>query len=92
MREYLKFYIDGQWVEPLEYTVSETTNPATEEVSGRIALGTARDVDRAAKAARNAFKTWSATSREERVAVLERILEEYQRRMDDLGSAITEEM
>ncbi len=92
MREYLKFYIDGQWVDPIEYTTTNTTNPATEEVSGTIALGTAADVDRAVVAARKAFKTWSKTSREERLAVFERILEEYNKRSAELASAITDEM
>jgi aldehyde dehydrogenase (NAD+) len=92
MREYLKFYIDGQWVDPLEHTVGTPINPATEEVSGHIALGGADDVDRAVQAARKAFNSWSQTSREERLAVLERILEEYQRRSGDLAAAITEEM
>ena len=92
MREYLKFYIDGQWVDPIEHTVGTTINPATEEPSGKIALGTAADVDRAVQAARKAFSSWSKTSREERLAVLERILEEYEKRMGDLGAAITEEM
>ncbi len=92
MREYLKFYIDGQWVDPIEHTTATTTNPATEQPSGKIALGTSADVDRAVKAARKAFETWSQTSREERVAVLERILEEFGKRAADLGKAVTEEM
>jgi len=92
MREYLKFYIDGQWVDPIELNTVHTVNPATEEVSGKIALGSAADVDRAVKAARKAFATWSLTSREERIAVLERIQKEYEKRSEDLGKAITEEM
>ncbi len=92
MREYLKFYIDGEWVNPIEHTVGNPINPATEEPSGKIALGGAADVDRAVRAARRAFASWSQTTREERLAVLERILEEYNKRLDDLGAAITEEM
>lgn len=92
MREYLKFYVDGQWVEPLEMTVSETINPATEEVSGKIALGSVADVDRAVKAARKAFASWSETSKEQRLEVLQRILTEYEKRSADLGQAITDEM
>ena len=92
MREYLKFYIDGQWVEPLESTTTQPINPATEEPSGIIALGTDKDVDRAVQAARKAFTSWSQTSREERLAVLERILAEYEKRSADLAAAITEEM
>jgi aldehyde dehydrogenase (NAD+) len=92
MREYLKFYIDGQWVDPIQFTTVNTVNPATEEISGKIALGTGADVDRAVKAARKAFASWSLTSREERLDVLERILVEYQKRSTDLGAAVTEEM
>ena len=73
-------------------TVSETINPATEEVSGRIALGSEADVDRAVEAARKAFASWSATSPAERVQVLERVLGEYDKRSADLGAAITDEM
>jgi aldehyde dehydrogenase (NAD+) len=67
-------------------------NPATEEQSGKIALGSAGDVDRAVKAARRAFATWSQTTREQRLALLERIAAEYQKRVGDLGAAISEEM
>jgi aldehyde dehydrogenase (NAD+) len=92
MREYLKFYIDGKWVDPIEMKTATTINPATEEPSGKIALGTAADVDRAVQAARKAFKTWSKTGREERLDVLNRILAEFQKRAGDVAKAITEEM
>jgi aldehyde dehydrogenase (NAD+) len=92
MRKYLKFYIDGQWVDPIEPKSVDVVNPATEEVSGTIALGSAADVDRAVKAARKAFAGWSQTTREERLEVLQRILEEYQKRAGDVAAAITEEM
>ena len=92
MREYLKFYIDGQWVDPLELKTVNPINPATEEPSGTIALGSAEDVDVAVAAARKAFATWSKTTREERLAVLERIMEEYNKRVDDLASAVSDEM
>ena len=92
MREYLKFYIDGQWVEPVELKTLDVINPATEGVAGKIALGGAADVDKAVKAARKAFETWSQTSREERLDVMQRVLAEYQKRFGDLATAVTEEM
>jgi aldehyde dehydrogenase (NAD+) len=92
MREYLKFYIDGKWVDPVQPKTHNVVNPATEQVSGKIALGSAADVDKAVKAARKAFASWSLTSREERLKVMSRILEEYQKRLGDLAAAITEEM
>src|SRR6185369_16608913 len=93
MREYLKFYINGEWVDPAEGVKTlDVINPATEGVAGKIALGSAKDVDKAVKAAQEAFKTWSQTSREERLEVLGRILTEYQKRFGDLATAVTEEM
>lgn len=92
MREYLKFYIDGQWVNPLEPKTSEVINPATEQVSGRISMGSAADVDLAVRAARKAFSSWSQTSREQRLDVLRAIQSEYDKRQADIGAAITEEM
>ncbi len=92
MREYLKFYIDGEWVDPVELKSLDVDNPTTERVSGRIALGATADVDKAVKAARRAFATWSQTSREERLGVLQAMLLEYRKRASDLAEAITEEM
>ena len=92
MREYLKFYIDGQWVDPITPKPLDVINPANEEVCGHISIGSAADVDKAVKAARKAFASWSLTSREERIDVLQRILAEYQKRYGDVAAAITEEM
>ncbi|HEV2364078.1 MAG TPA: aldehyde dehydrogenase family protein [Caulobacteraceae bacterium] len=92
MREYLKFYIDGQWVDPVTPKTMDVINPATEEVAGKISAGSAADVDKAVKAARKAFETFSKTSREERIDLLQRILAEYQKRFGDIAKAITEEM
>jgi aldehyde dehydrogenase (NAD+) len=92
MREYLKFYIGGEWVDPAEPRTFTVVNPATEEVCGQVAVASAADVDRAVAAARAAFATWSTTTAEDRVAVLQRILAEYQQRAGDLAAALTEEM
>ncbi len=92
MRDYTKFYIDGQWVDPAVAKTLDVINPANEEVCGRISLGSAQDVDRAVAAARSAFATFSRTSREERLALLERIVAEYKKRYNDMAAAITEEM
>lgn len=92
MRDYLNFYIDGAWVAPMQPSTINVINPATEQIAGRISLATAVDVDRAALAARRAFRSWSQTSRDERIALLERIASEYERRRSDIADAITEEM
>ncbi len=92
MREYMKFYIDGQWVDPVTPASMDVINPATEEVCGHISAGSAADVDKAVAAAKKAFETYSKTSREERIDLLQRILAEYQKRFGDIANAITEEM
>jgi aldehyde dehydrogenase (NAD+) len=92
MLEKLKFYIDGQWVDPVEPRTLDVINPATEEVFGRISLGSAADVDKAVAAARRAFESYSLTSREERLALLEEILEEFKKRYTDVAEAVRDEM
>jgi aldehyde dehydrogenase (NAD+) len=92
MRECLKFYIDGQWVEPTKAEFMNVINPATEAPMGRIAVGTEVDADRAVRAARRAFETFGRSTREERVTLLERVIAEYRNRRDELARAISEEM
>jgi len=92
MKEALKFYIDGAWVDPVEPKALEVINPATEEPCARISMGSAADVDKAVAAAKAAFPAWSQTSREERIKVFEKIIEIYQRRYDEIAETISTEM
>lgn len=92
MRDYLQFYIGGQWVDPAEPRQLEVINPATEEVAGHISLGSGKDVDNAVAAARAAFSSYSQTTPAERIGLLEAIAGEYQKRYADIAAAITEEM
>lgn len=91
MYECTKQLIDGVWTATQGRTM-DIVNPATEEVIGQVALGTADEVDRAVKAARRAFETYSLTSASERAALLERIIGVYQKRLPELGKAISDEM
>ena len=92
MIDHLKFYIDGAWVDPVAARTLDVINPATEQAVARISLGGAEDVDRAVKAAQRAFISFSRTSRQERIDLLEAILAEYVRRQDEMALAITTEM
>jgi aldehyde dehydrogenase (NAD+) len=92
VRECLEFYIDGRWSRPAQLEVLDVENPATEQVAGQVALGSATGVDQAVTAARKASGAWERTSREERLQVMDRIQVEYRRRSGDLAAAITEEM
>jgi aldehyde dehydrogenase (NAD+) len=88
----LKFYIDGAWVDPVERRPLDVINPATEQPVAQISLGGAADVDRAVMAARAAFPAYSRTTKAERIALLERIVEAYKARYDDIAKAISQEM
>ncbi len=88
----LKFYIDGAWVDPAGSATLDVINPATEAPFMTIAMGGAADVDRAVAAARKAFGTWAFSSREDRLALLRRVLDEYNRRFEDIAQAVTAEM
>ena len=87
-----KFYINGEWVEPNGSDTVDVINPATEDVVGTIALGTHEDVDAAVAAAQNAFETFSQTTVEERLELLNKITEIIGSRSEDLATAITSEM
>jgi aldehyde dehydrogenase (NAD+) len=87
-----KFYIDGAWVAPAVPKFFDVINPATEEAAGQISMGSSEDVDRAVKAARRAFPSYSATTREARIELIERIIKLYEARADELSQAMTAEM
>ena len=92
MRECVQFYINGEWVNPVNPQHLDVINPATEESIGKIAMGNSEDVDKAVAAAKNAFESFSQTSKEERLALMGKILEVYQSRYDEIAETISLEM
>lgn len=92
MRNHLKHFINGEWVESTGSKTIDVINPATEEVIGRVSDGTKEDLDKAVAAARAAFSSFSETSKEERIRLLNRIADEYEKRKNDLIEVITEEL
>ncbi|CDQ20443.1 Putative aldehyde dehydrogenase [Halobacillus karajensis] len=92
MRNYLKHYINGEWIESTGNEIEEVINPATEEVIGKISLGTNEDLDKAVQAARDAFPSFSQTSKEKRIELLKEIAAEYENRKEDIVETITDEL
>ncbi|MCY4165324.1 MAG: aldehyde dehydrogenase family protein [Gammaproteobacteria bacterium] len=90
--EYRKFFINGEWTEPDEPRELAVINPATEQPAGVISLGNARDVDRAAAAARQAFAAWSRSGKQERLELIDAFIAAYKVRYNDMAAAITAEM
>ena len=87
-----KFYIDGDWVDPIEPNSIPVINPASEESIGNVSIGSKEDVDKAVQAARNAFQSFSKTLVSERVELLTEIRNIYKKRFDDIATAIQTEM
>ncbi len=87
-----KFYINGEWVEPVEKQSIEVINPASEKIIGNVSIGSEADVDKAVKAARKAFNSYSKTKVSERLELLTNIRNLYKKRFDDIASAIQSEM
>ena len=92
MIEKRQFYINGAWVDPASPHDFDVINPATEEPCAVISLGGQADTDAAVSAARAAFADFAYTEKAERLALLEKILEIYDRRADDMAEAISLEM
>lgn len=87
-----RFFIDGRWIDAADCPLHPVIDPATEQRIGSVSLGSGTYVDMAVRAARTAFESYSQTSREERLALLDRILQIYPKRLSDLAHAISSEM
>ena len=87
-----KFYIDGEWVDPIKKNDFDVINPCNEDPCALISLGSAEDTNRAVKAAKTAFETWKETSKEERIKLLEKLLTIYKKRFNEMAEAISLEM
>ena len=92
MDDCLKFYINGEWVDPTTSDTLDVINPATEEPIAKIAMGGAADIDKAVMAARAAFPSFSRFTVAERLELFQAILAEYTNRMDDIAETISMEM
>jgi aldehyde dehydrogenase (NAD+) len=92
MAEHTKFYIGGAWVDPEGGDSTAVVNPATEEAMYNVALGNEADVEKAVAAARAAWPAFAATTQDERIALLGRIMEVYAKRMREIGAAVSDEM
>ena len=87
-----KFYINGKWISPSKPNDLEVINPSNEDPYAIISLGFKEDVDKAVQAARKAFVSWKNTSKEERLKLLEKLLEIYKKRFNEMAKTISNEM
>jgi len=86
------FYINGQWVSPIDSRNYKVIDPSTEEPCAEISLGGKKDVDKAVSAAKKAFETWAFTKKEERLELLEKLYVIYKKRWAEMANLISLEM
>ncbi|WP_223426324.1 aldehyde dehydrogenase family protein [Tateyamaria pelophila] len=92
MLEKRNFYINGQWVTPIDGTDHHVIDPSTEEPTAIISLGGQADADAAVAAAKAAFPAWMNTPVAERIALVEKLVQVYEARTEDMAQAISVEM
>ena len=83
-----KFYINGQWVDPIKSNDCNVINPSTEENCAVISIGSKEDIDIAVKSAKDAFNDWAFTSKEEKIKLLETLYTNYKKRYDILFATV----
>ena len=87
-----QLYIDGEWIDSLGKGSIDVINPATEEIIGRVPVGSTKDVDKAVVAAKSAFDSWSKSSIEERIELLNALSNAFKERGEELAQTITSEV
>ena len=87
-----KFYINGKWVNPISKDILDVTNPANEDIIAQISLGNKEDLDVAVNAAKKSFNSWSTSSVDLRIELLNKLKDIYQSRFDEMTKAIILEM
>lgn len=92
MIEKRDFYINGQWVAPAAPNDFDVVDPSTEEPCAVISLGGEADTNAAVAAAKAALPGWMATPVDERIALVEKLIDIYQTRGEDIAQAMSSEM
>lgn len=85
-------YIAGRWQEVNNPRTLPVVNPATEDYIGEINLVGESQANEAVLAAREAFDDYSESSKEQRIALLQKIIELYKARVPELARAVSMEM
>jgi len=80
------FYINGQWVSPVEPRNHKVIDPSNEEPCAEISLAGKKDVDKAVSAAKKAFESWAFTKKEERLELLEKLYVIYKKRWAEMAN------
>jgi aldehyde dehydrogenase (NAD+) len=92
MQEKHQHYINGAWVDSIGGALHHVIDPSTEEPCATITLGSEADANAAIAAAKAALPAWMATPPQERIALVEKLIDLYNARAEDMAQAISIEM
>jgi aldehyde dehydrogenase (NAD+) len=85
-----RLFIGGEWQEAGSGQTFEVVDPARAEVVTEVAEGDAQDIDRAVRAAREAFEgAWHKTSPRQRGRLLFKLAERLEERKDEIATVET---
>ncbi len=87
-----QFFIDGAWVRASGSARATVVNPADESPLAEVALANAADVDHAVQAAGRAFERFARSTVAERAALLERLLQAYRTRGEEIARTVVAEV
>ena len=87
-----EFYINGQFVNAIDGIDRAVMNPSHNTPCATVTLGGTQDGEAAIAAAKAAYAKWSISSKQERIALVERILEIYKAKSEEMAIAISTEM
>lgn len=85
--EYLKNFINGAYIEPVDGSYMDNIEPATGQVYSQIPCSNEKDLTLAVQAAEAAFPLWSGLSNQERSRILMRMAQGIEARMSEFVKA-----
>jgi aldehyde dehydrogenase (NAD+) len=91
MKKINQIYINGEFVTPHGKEIADLINPATNEKTGEVVLGDEVDTRIAISAAKEAFKTFRKTTKEERIDYLQKLYDVVSKREEELTNVMVEE-
>lgn len=91
MKTVNKIYINGGFITPHGTKVLDIVNPSNNEKIGRVTLADEVDTRNAIAVAKEAFKTFSRSTVEERISYLERLKSEVEKRKKEFTDVMVEE-
>nr|WP_294858523.1 aldehyde dehydrogenase family protein [uncultured Fluviicola sp.] len=91
MKQINQIYVNGQFIAPHGTEIIDLIDPTSNEKTGEVLLGDEVDTRKAIAAAKEAFKTFRKTSKEERISYLQKLHNAVSKREEELTLIMVKE-